>query len=370
MLNYLATKKIGGVVLLIIGVLLILSACGNKEEQKAISDTASIAPSTSTTHSDSIETTKTGVLPKEIKIGYQVSPNGELLAKALGLAEKKFPGVKISWLKFDSGRDVNIAISGGSIDFGLVGTPPGASGIAQGLPYQIYYIHDIIGESEALVVKKDSGIASLQDLKGKTIATTFGSTSHFSFLSALKQNNINPKDLKIIDMQAPDLLAAWQRGDIDGGFTWQPVQSKLLASEGKVIITSKQVADKGALTGEFGIVYKDFVTQYPDAVKGYIDVLDEATHYYRDYPKEASEALSKELGLTPEESLKAMKEIIVLDASEQTDAKYMGTKDHPGEFAALLKATGDFLLEQKTITKSPDISVYQQAIRNDLYPNK
>lgn len=306
--------------------------------------------------------------PKEIRIGYQVSPNGELLAKALGLAEKKFPDSKISWLKFDSGRDVNVAIAAGSIDFGLVGTPPGASGIAQGLPYQIYYIHDVIGESEALVVKNNAGIQSLQDLKGKTIATTFGSTSHFSLLSALKQENIKASDIKIIDMQAPDLLAAWQRGDIDGGYTWQPVQSKLLAAGGNIIINSKQVADKGALTGEFGIVHKDFISKYPEAVKTYIAVLDEATRYYRDHPKESSEALSKELGLSPEESLKAMNEIIVLDASQQTHPKYMGTKDQPGEFAKLLKETADFLVEQKTIKSAPDVSEFQKAIRSDLYP--
>jgi taurine transport system substrate-binding protein len=333
---------------------------GNAKESPAAASSAASAPSSASADTPA-------ELPKEIRIGYQVSPNGELVAKALGLAEKKFPGVKISWLRFDSGRDVNTAIASGSIDFGLVGTPPGASGVARGLPDDIYYIHDVIGDSEALVVQESSGIQSLQDLKGKTIATTFGSTSHFSLMSALKQENIDPTTIKIIDMQAPDLLAAWQRKDIDGAYTWQPVQSKLTAAKGKVIITSKQVADKGALTGEFGVVHKDFIAKYPNVVKSYIEVLDEGSKYYRDHPKEASEALSKELGLTLEETLKAMNEITVLDASQQTDPKYMGTKDQPGEFAKLLKATADFLVEQKSIKNAPDVNVFQQAIRNDLY---
>lgn len=342
--------------------LLAVAACGAKNETSDVSGNPGQASSAAAP-----STKAAPELPKEIRIGYQVSPNGELMAKALGLAEKKFPGVKISWLKFDSGRDVNTAIASGSIDFGLVGTPPGASGIAQGLPDQIYYIHDVIGDSEALVVQSKSGIASLQDLKGKTIATTFGSTSHFSLLSALKQANIDPSTIKIIDMQAPDLAAAWQRGDIDGAYTWQPVQSKLLAAGGKVIITSKEVADKGALTGEFGVVHNDFLAKYPNVVKQYIEVLDEGTKYYRDHPKEASEALSKELGLTPEETLKAMNEITVLDASQQSDEKYMGTPDKPGAFGALLKATAYFLVEQQSIKSAPDVSVFQKAIRNDLY---
>ncbi|GAB6930618.1 ABC transporter substrate-binding protein [Paenibacillus sp. JCM 10914] len=306
-------------------------------------------------------------LPKEIRIGYQVSPNGELVAKALGLAEKKFPDVTVTWLKFDSGRDVNTAMASGSIDFGLVGTPPGASGIAQGLPNKIYYIHDVIGESEALVVQDHSGIQSLQDLKGKTIATTFGSTSHFSLLSALKQAGTDPASLKIIDMQAPDLIAAWQRGDIDGAYTWQPVQSKLLADNGVVVITSKEVAEKGALTGEFGVVHNDFAAKYPGVVRLYIEVLDEGTKYYRDHPQEAAEALSRELGLSTEETLKAMNEITVLDAAAQTNVQYLGTPDQPGQFAALLKQTADFLVEQQSIKSAPELGVFEAALLNNLY---
>jgi len=356
--------------LAIIIMLLTVTACGNNGNSAnsavgANNNEATAAPAE--TASSETAAPEAEELPKEIRIGYQVSPNGELLAKALGLLEKKYPDIKVSWLKFDSGRDVNVAIAGGGIDFGLLGTPPGASGVAQGLPDQIYYIHDVIGKSEALVVKGDSGIQSLQDLKGHKIAATFGSTSHFSLLSALKQENIDPAILTILDMQAPDIVAAWQRGDIDGAYTWQPSQSKLLEDGGKVIISSAEVAAKGGITGEFGVVHNSFIGKYPQVVKGYISVLDEAVKYYRDHPQESAEALSAELGLTPEATLSAMNEIIVLDASQQTAPEYMGTVDQPGAFGQLLKDTGDFLVEQKSITESPDLSVYQKALRNDLY---
>ncbi|WP_231574846.1 aliphatic sulfonate ABC transporter substrate-binding protein [Paenibacillus sp. FSL R7-0273] len=356
--------------LAVLAVLLVISACGNNNQasgknagQATEAAAGTAAADTATAKPDNAAEE----LPKEIRIGYQVSPNGELLAKALGLLEKKYPEFTVSWLKFDSGRDVNVAIASGGIDFGLLGTPPGASGIAQGLPDQVYYIHDVIGESEALVVKSDSGIASLAELKGHTIATTFGSTSHFSLLSALKQENIDPATLTILDMQAPDIVAAWQRGDIDGAYTWQPSQSKLTEDGGKVIISSAEVAAKGGITGEFGVVHNDFIAKYPHVVKGYISVLDEAVKLYRDQPQESAEALSAELGLTPEATLKAMNEIIVLDASQQTAPEYMGTPGQPGAFGQLLKDTADFLVEQKSITESPDLSVYQKALRNDLY---
>jgi taurine transport system substrate-binding protein len=306
-------------------------------------------------------------VPKEIRLGYQVSPNGELLAKALGLLEKKYPHIKINWIKFDSGRDVNNAMASGSIDFGLVGTPPGSIGIANGLPYKVYYLHDIIGESEALVVKEDSGIKSLKDLKGKKIATTFSSTSHFSLLGALKEAKItSEKDrITLLDMQPPDIYAAWKRDDIDGAYIWQPTQTKLINEGGRVIVTSNDLSKKGIVTGEFGIVNKEFARKYPEIVKGYISVLDKAVHYYRNKPKEASQVLSKELGLSPAESLKTMKQIIWLDASQQKE--FFGEPEKPGKLAKILKDTGDFMAKQKNISSSPSLATYQQALLSDLY---
>ncbi|WP_342045854.1 taurine ABC transporter substrate-binding protein [Bacillus sp. OTU530] len=313
------------------------------------------------------DSTSNDIAPKEIRLGYQVSPNGELLAKALGLLEKKYPDVKINWIKFDSGRDVNNAMASGSIDFGLVGTPPGSIGIANKLPYKVYYLHDIIGESEALIAKQDSGIQSLKDLKGKKITTTFSSTSHYSLLKALEKEGINPQKegITLLDMQPADIYAAWKRNDIDAAYIWQPIQTKLITEGGNMIISSKDLAQKDIVTGEFGIVNKDFAKKYPNIVKGYIAVLDEAVHYYHDKPEQSAQLLSKELGLSPEESLTTMKQIIWLDASQQKE--YFGTSGQPGKLANVLKDTADFMVKQKNISSAPDLNTYQRALLSDLY---
>ncbi|GKU83970.1 aliphatic sulfonate ABC transporter substrate-binding protein [Niallia sp. NCCP-28] len=328
-------------------VLLITAACGNQD------NAAEKASGTQANNSK---------IPEKIVLGYQVSPNGELVAKALGLLEKKYPDTKIEWVKFEAGRDVNNAIASGSIDFGLVGTPPAAIGVASKLPYKIYYLHDVIGESEALVVKGNSGIASLKDLKGKTIATTFSSTSHFSLLGALKEEGIDPvkEKIKILDMQPPDIFAAWQRGDINGAYIWQPMQSKLLADNGKVIVNSGKLAEKGVITAEVGIVRSDFAEKYPDIVKEYISVLDEAVKYYHGNPEKSAELLSKELGLSPEESLKTMKQIVWLDSSKQKEY-------FDGPLAETLKDTADFLVEQQSITSAPDKATFEKALLSNFY---
>ncbi len=154
--------------------------------------------------------------PEQVTIGYQVIPNAEIVGKQLGWFEKEM-GVKISWKQFDSGRDVNTAMASGGLDMGLVGTSPAAAGIAQGLPYEVVWIHDLEGENESLVVKKGKGIKAVGDLVGKKVATPFGSTTHYSLLGALKVFKVEPAKVKILDMQPPDIAGGGRAGDAHAG---------------------------------------------------------------------------------------------------------------------------------------------------------
>ena len=299
--------------------------------------------------------------PKEIRIGYFQSPNGELLAKGEGLLEKAFPGTKITYVEFDNGRDVNTAMAGGSLDLATIGTPPGTTGVINKLPYKIYYLHDIIGTSEALVARRGSGITDVADLRGKRVATAFGSTSHFSLVSALHEAGLSENDLTLLDMSAPDIVAAWGRGELDAAYIWQPAQEKLVSAGGQVVVTSKQLASEGAITGEFGIVSNDFLARYPDAVKTYIDVLDRAVRQYRAASPETVKVMARELGLSEDAARTTMGQIDVLDKSQQ--AAYI----RDGKLADVLKKTGDFLLAQKSVTVSPDKETLAGALAKGLY---
>ncbi len=309
------------------------------------------------------EASETG-MPNSIKIGYQVSANGELLAKALGLAEKAFTDTTVEYISFSSGRDVNTAMASGAIDLGLIGSVGVAVGIAQKLPYQPYFIHSVIGEAEALVVKDN--ISSLADIRGKKIAVPFGSTSHFTLLSLLKLENISEQDLTILDLQPQDMVAAWQREDIDGGYIWYPNLPKLAEDGGKILVTSANMAERGVVTADLGVVRKEFADQYPMAMQKYVAVLNEAVNFYRNNPEAAGEAISQELGISPEASLEGMNKLIWLTSNEQAESEYLGTPGNVGNFAQVLQDSAEFMVTQKSITAAPELKTYQSAIRNEF----
>lgn len=307
----------------------------------------------------------TGNMPDEIRIGYQVIPNAELLAKAEGLVEENFPNTTINWIKYSSGGDVNQAMAAGDIDMGLVGSVPVSTGIATELPYQVYFIHDIIGANEALAVRTDAGIVRLEDIRGKKIAVPFGSTTHFSLLSTLKENGIQPNELEIVNMTPEAIATSWSKNEIDGSFVWHPTLGTLLENKGIVLTSAKQLAEEGIITADLAVVHKDFVNQYPDALVQYVAALDKAVDLYRSNPEMAATTLAKELGLTPEQSRIAMDELIWLSADEQASAKYLGSAELPGALAKVLKESAEFMVSQGAIPQAPELTVYNAAIYSE-----
>ncbi len=296
--------------------------------------------------------------PDVVRIGYQAIPNAELIAKQLQWHEQAL-GTTIEWRQFESGRDVNTAIASGSIDIGLVGSSPAAAGLAQGLPYDVIAFYDVIGDSEALAVR--DSIATFADLKGKTLAAPFGSTTHYSLLQVLKLNNIGQDEVTLLDFNPSDLLAAWTRGDIDAAYVWQPTLQKLYDDGGTKLIGSDEVAAQGFPTFDVAVATRDFSSQYPEVVAVYLQNLSKGVDLYRSDPAQAAELIATELGITPAEAATQAAGLIWLTAAEQISPDYFGTTDTPGALGEAFKTTADFLVEQGVLTTAPDLEVFQQG---------
>ncbi len=176
---------------------------------------------------------------------------------------EKATGYKVSWKMFGGGGDVIKAMASGEVPIGEVGSSPATAAASQGLDVQIIWILDDIGNAEQLVARNGSGVNSLADLKGKKIATPFVSTSHYQLLAALQDAKVNPKEVQILNMRPPEIAAAWERGDIDATFIWDPVLSKVKAN-GKVIISSGDIAKQGKPTFDAIMVNKAWAEKNKD----------------------------------------------------------------------------------------------------------
>lgn len=200
-----------------------------------------------------------------VTVAYQTSAEPAKVAQADNTFAKE-SGATVDWRKFDSGASVLRALASGDVQIGNIGSSPLAVAATQQLPIEAFLLASQLGNSEALVVKK--GISSPKDLIGKRIAVPFISTTHYSLLAALKHWGIKPTQVQLVNLQPPAIIAAWQRGDIDGAYVWAPAVNEL-EKDGKVLTDSSQVGQWGSPTLDVWVVRKDFARQHPEVVTAF-----------------------------------------------------------------------------------------------------
>lgn len=322
---------------------LLFAACGG----------ASSATDSSTASAD-------GDLPEKVVIATLEMPNDEGIAKAEGYFEDEL-GVPVEVVQFESGKAINQAMVSGAVDFGLTGSGSAVLGIASGIPIEMIWIHETLGSVEALAAKSALNATSLEDLKGKNIGVPFASTAHYSLLRAITASGFEETDFTLIDLQPSDIFAAWQRGDIDAAYVWEPTLSELLA-DGNIVLHSGDVAEMGYMTANVEIVRSEFGEAYPEIVEKYIASVDKAVTLYREDPDQAISIIAKSLNITEESAKLQMEGQNWISAAEQLDAANLGTSEAVGAMAATMLDMGQFYLDQGNITDLPSEEAFAEGI--------
>lgn len=160
----------------------------------------------------------------------------------------KATGWEIEWRKFASGAEVIAAMASGDLKISEIGSSPLAIGASQGVDYQLFGIFDVIGAAEALIARDGSGIAKAEDLKGKKVAVPLGSTAHYSLMGAIKNAGLAPGDVEVIGMKPDQITAAWDQGQIDATFIWEPARGRAMKT-GKMIVAANQVTGAPTFDG-------------------------------------------------------------------------------------------------------------------------
>lgn len=283
-----------------------------------------------------------------VVVAYQTVVEPAKVAQADGLYEKA-TGADIAWRRFDSGADVIAAVASGGVEIGYVGSSPLAAAASRELPIRTFLVAALIGDAEALVVRDGSGIAGPADLVGRKVAVPFVSTTHYSLLAALKHWGVEPARVRIMNLRPPEIAAAWQRGDVDAAYVWDPALGKVKET-GKVLTSSAKVAGWGAPTFDAWIVRTDFAQAHPEVVSGFAKVTADAYAAYRAKPDawtaDSPEAakIVRLTGAKAEDVPALLRGSVFPTLDEQVSAKLLG-----GGTAQAVADTAVFLKEQGKI---------------------
>ncbi|TNC06636.1 taurine ABC transporter substrate-binding protein [Methylobacterium terricola] len=275
---------------------------------------------------------------------------------------EKQTGYKVKWVKIGSGGDVIRAMASGNVDVGEAGSSAIATAASQGLPVKLFWILDDIGDAEQLVARNGTGITSVKDLKGKTVAVPFVSTAHYQLMFALQEAGLGPKDVRILNMRPPEIAAAWERGDIDATFVWAPVLSTV-KKNATVLASAGDFAAKGKATFDGILATNAFLAAHPDFATTFVRLLAAAD---ADYARNGSSwtvgspqvtAIAKWTGAAPADVPEGLAAYRFPTLEGQASAQWLG-----GGAASALRSTAEFLKAQGRVPDlAPDYGAYVTA---------
>ena len=232
--------------------------------------------------------------PTELRIGYQ--KNGVLVvAREQAVLEKRFAasGITVTWLDFPSGPPMLEAMNAGSVDFGQVGDTPPI--FAQSAGAKIVYVAgQPITNGQGILVKPNSAIRTLADLKGKRIGFTKGSSAHNVVLLALEKAGLQYSDITPVYLSPPDGAAAFARDSIDAWAVWDPYFAiGEVKGGGRVLAKASDVGK----TNSFYIANRDFAVRFPQLVSAIIDALAKSADWAEAHRDQVGQLMAKITGV-------------------------------------------------------------------------
>jgi len=117
-------------------------------------------------------------------------------------------------------------------------------------------------------------VDSLEALKGKKVGVAFGTGAEIFWRRLLANRKLNPADYTLVNVEAPEMLAAIERGDIDAFAVWEPWPTRTLMA----VKNTKVLATADGIYNNINFIYmnRGWIEQNRATSEKFIKALCEA----------------------------------------------------------------------------------------------
>ena len=169
-----------------------------------------------------------------LRVGDQTGASQGLL-RAAGLLDDV--PYKIDWSTYAAAVNLHEALKADATDIGSANDSPTVSAIAGGSRILAVASWTNGGKGTSLLVRKDSPIRSVAELRGKTISpTTRGSVAHFTTIGVLKQAGIPLDQVTLAFLSPTDASAAFGSGAVDAWAIWGIFRARTIGARGARVL--------------------------------------------------------------------------------------------------------------------------------------
>lgn len=280
--------------------------------------------------------------PEQLNITYVKAPFNiqNMVMKEHSLLEKEFSkeGIKINWIPIKAGLNQVRGMAAGEIDM-VAAMNTSTLLIANAAGNRILIVDGVAHPDDTFALMAKPEIQTMKDLKDRQVVGPKGTVLHHLLVAALKDSDMQMKDVKWVSMNLPASLKTLLGGRSDAA---------LLAAAG---VLNAEKAGFHALVRAKGLIQtnlvlavrEDFAKRYPEVVKRVAKVNREALRWAETHRAEAISLGAKELKLDRSDAEKLF----------EWSQFYTDISDSDRH---ALEENQAFLLQQKMMTRPVDIS--------------
>ncbi|WP_338556070.1 aliphatic sulfonate ABC transporter substrate-binding protein [Erwinia sp. E_sp_B01_3] len=281
-----------------------------------------------------------------LRIGFLRGPTDLALAKEKGTLEKTLAAhnIKVEWAgPFSAAAPAYEALNAGAIDLTTGSSTAFVTAIAAGLPLRFFAYQAMPENGEGIVVRNESHILSLKDLRGKKVAVNKGGTGEYLLSRALSSAGIPEDAVQKVYLGPSDTGTAFVGGHIDAWAIWDPFLSLAKQSyDARLLVNGKEIESENA-AGYF--VSDDFARAHPEVLKWVYAVLQQENSWAKTHQPEAGKIWAKQMGQTGEGLAEQLGRVNTVPVTP-VDASAIAHIEH----------IADWYLQQGIIKTKPDIT--------------
>jgi sulfonate transport system substrate-binding protein len=197
--------------------------------------------------------------------------------------------IDVSWHEFPSGLPLLEALNVGNVDISadVADTVPIFAQAAQAK--LTYFAQEAPSPSaQAIVVRKDSPIQQLSDLKGKKIAVTKAAGTHYLLIAALAKAGLAFADIEPAYLSPADGRAAFENNKVDAWVTWEPFLTGVQRQ-----LPTRTLTDGSGLASykRYYLTGTPYAKAHPEVLKVVYEQLEKAGKWVKSNPQDAAKVL-------------------------------------------------------------------------------